>query len=94
MTSYKLKRSKVPRAALEAGLSMSSGHGSGSNHTIDSKIEGRKRQQMLELEKMRMDFQRELELQKKVILERAQAEIAKVREEEDEDANSVENLSG
>ncbi|GKB07047.1 hypothetical protein Tco_0835280 [Tanacetum coccineum] len=61
---------------------------------IYEKIEGRKRQQMMELEKMRMDFQRELELQKKVILERAQAEIAKIREEDDEDANSVENLSG
>ncbi|PWA72261.1 trihelix protein [Artemisia annua] len=61
---------------------------------IYEKIEGRKRQQMLELEKLRMDFQRELELQKKVILERAQAEIAKIREEDDEDANSAENLSG
>ncbi|KAJ0524485.1 putative transcription factor Trihelix family [Helianthus annuus] len=61
---------------------------------IYEKIEGRKRQQMLELEKMRMDFQRELELQKKQILERAQAEIAKIREGDDEDGNSVENLSG
>ncbi|GJZ23099.1 hypothetical protein Tco_0560558, partial [Tanacetum coccineum] len=54
---------------------------------IYEKIEGRKRQQIMELEKMRMDFQRELELQK-VILERAQAEIARIREEDDEDANS------
>ncbi|KAI3670998.1 hypothetical protein L1987_87644 [Smallanthus sonchifolius] len=61
---------------------------------VYEKIEGRKRQQMLELEKMRMDFQKELELQKKQILERAQAEIAKIREGDDEDANSVENLSG
>ncbi|KAK9071954.1 hypothetical protein SSX86_008385 [Deinandra increscens subsp. villosa] len=61
---------------------------------VYEKIEGRKRQQTLELEKMRMDFQRELELQKKQILERAQAEIAKIREGEDEDVNSVENPSG
>ncbi|KAI7753207.1 hypothetical protein M8C21_012338 [Ambrosia artemisiifolia] len=61
---------------------------------IYEKIEGRKRQQMLELEKMRMDFQREMELQKKQILDRAQAEIAKIREGDDEDVNSVENLSG
>lgn len=61
---------------------------------IYEKIEGRKRQQMMDLEKMRMDFQRELELQKKQILERAQEEIAKIREGDDEDVNSVENLSG
>ncbi|KAF5812656.1 putative transcription factor Trihelix family [Helianthus annuus] len=61
---------------------------------IYEKIEGRKRQQTMELEKMRMDFQRELEIQKKQILERAQAEIAKIREGDDEDVNSVENLSG
>lgn len=61
---------------------------------IYEKIEGRKRQQMMELEQMRQDFQRELELQKKQILERAQAEIAKIREGDDEDVNSAENLSG
>ncbi|GKD90581.1 hypothetical protein Tco_1366088 [Tanacetum coccineum] len=61
---------------------------------IYEKIERRKRQQIMELEKMRMDFHRELELQKKVILERAQANIAKIREEVGEDASSVENLSG
>ncbi|KAD4180432.1 hypothetical protein R6Q59_023418 [Mikania micrantha] len=61
---------------------------------IYEKIECRKRQQTLELEKMRMDFQRELELQKKQILERAQAEITKIREGDDEDVNSVENPSG
>ncbi|GJW93090.1 hypothetical protein Tco_0172762 [Tanacetum coccineum] len=62
-------------------------------HEIYKKIEGRKRQQIMELDKMRMDFQRELELQK-VILIRAPAEIARIMEEDDEDANSVENLSG
>ncbi|KAL2321245.1 hypothetical protein Fmac_030214 [Flemingia macrophylla] len=72
---------------------------------IYEKIENIKRQQMMELEKMRLDFNRELELQKKQILERAQAEIAKIQEgdkeeeevaeaeaEEDTDT-SAENLS-
>lgn len=55
---------------------------------IYEKIESSKRRQMMELEKMRRDFQRDLELQKKQIVERAQAEIAKIREgveEEDDD---------
>ncbi|KAA8523096.1 hypothetical protein F0562_009519 [Nyssa sinensis] len=61
---------------------------------IYEKIENSKRQQMMELEKMRMDFQRELEVQKKHILERAEAEIAKIRQEDDEDTDgSAENLS-
>ncbi|KAM7506151.1 hypothetical protein LguiB_005055 [Lonicera macranthoides] len=47
---------------------------------IYEKIEDNKRQQMMELEKMRMDFHRDLELQKSLILERAQAEIAKIRQ--------------
>ncbi|KAK8524945.1 hypothetical protein V6N12_029796 [Hibiscus sabdariffa] len=59
------------------------------------KIENSKRQQMLELEKMRMDFHRELEMQKRQIMERAQAEIAKMQRSDDE-ANdiSAENASG
>ncbi|KAL3511807.1 hypothetical protein ACH5RR_024524 [Cinchona calisaya] len=61
---------------------------------IYEKIEISKRQQMLELEKMRMDFHRDLELQKKQILERAQAEIAKIRQGDDEDNDvSAENIS-
>nr|KYP49315.1 hypothetical protein KK1_028953 [Cajanus cajan] len=68
---------------------------------IYEKIENSKRQQMMELEKMRLDFNRELELQKKQILERAQAEIAKIQEgdqeveeeEEDDTDTSAENLS-
>uniref|UniRef100_A0A5B6ZQS1 Putative trihelix transcription factor ASIL1 n=1 Tax=Davidia involucrata TaxID=16924 RepID=A0A5B6ZQS1_DAVIN len=61
---------------------------------IYEKIENNKRQQMMELEKMRMDFQRELEVQKKQILERAQVEIAKIRQGDDEDTDgSAENLS-
>ncbi|XP_057468370.1 trihelix transcription factor ENAP1-like [Actinidia eriantha] len=62
---------------------------------IYEKIESSKRQQMMELEKMRMDFQRELEVQKKQILERAQAEIAKIRQgDDDETDGSAENFSG
>ncbi|KDP33648.1 hypothetical protein JCGZ_07219 [Jatropha curcas] len=71
---------------------------------IYEKIESSKREQMMELEKMRVDFQRELELQKKQILERAQAEIAKIREEEedededtgddDEDDDSGDDVTG
>ena len=62
---------------------------------IYEKIENSKRQQMMELEKMRLDFNRELELQKKQILERAQAEIAKIQDvdEEDTDTSGGENLS-
>ncbi|KAK9269261.1 hypothetical protein L1049_001031 [Liquidambar formosana] len=63
---------------------------------IYEKIENTKRQQMMELEKMRMDFHRELELQKKQILERAQAEIEKIRQGDDDDDDtdaSAENLS-
>ncbi|MBA0695025.1 hypothetical protein Goari_005263, partial [Gossypium aridum] len=51
------------------------------------KIEDSKRQQMLELEKMRMDFHRELEMQKQHIMERAQAEIAKIQQQADDDEN-------
>lgn len=65
---------------------------------IYEKIENSKRQQMLELEKMRMDFHRDLELQKRQILERAQAEIAKIRQGDDDDEEendvSAENISG
>lgn len=57
---------------------------------IYEKIENTKRQQMMELEKMRLDFNRELELQKKQILERAQAEIAKIQEVDDDDDDEEE----
>nr|GMC58805.1 trihelix transcription factor ASIL2 [Ipomoea batatas]GME03382.1 trihelix transcription factor ASIL2 [Ipomoea batatas] len=50
---------------------------------IYEKIENSKRKQMMELEKMKWEFQRELEMQKKQIVERAQAEIAKIRDTED-----------
>ncbi|KAL3337510.1 hypothetical protein AABB24_029915 [Solanum stoloniferum] len=70
---------------------------------IYEKIENSKRKQMMELEKMRRDFQRELELQKKQIVERAQLEIAKIRDDgendddednEDEDCEDTDNISG
>ncbi|KAK6148879.1 hypothetical protein DH2020_016404 [Rehmannia glutinosa] len=52
---------------------------------VYEKIESSKRQQMVELEKMRMDFHRDLEFQKRQILERAQAEIEKIRRGDDDD---------
>ncbi|WOK99160.1 trihelix transcription factor ASIL2-like isoform X2 [Canna indica] len=56
---------------------------------IYEKMENYKRQQMAELERMRKEFQRDLEVQKRQILERAQVEIAKLNdeqvEEDDED---------
>ncbi|KAL2493072.1 Alcohol dehydrogenase Transcription factor [Abeliophyllum distichum] len=61
---------------------------------IYEKIENSKRQQMLELEKMRMDFHRDLELQKRQILERAQAEIVKIRQGDEDNDVSAENVSG
>lgn len=61
---------------------------------IYEKIENSKRRQMMELEKMRLDFNRELELQKKQILERAQAEIANLQEgDEEETDESTEDVS-
>jgi hypothetical protein len=57
---------------------------------IYEKIESSKRQQMLELEKMKMDFQRDLEMEKRQIIERAKAEIAKIHQDsEDEDTMSA-----
>ncbi|KAL9677834.1 hypothetical protein QQ045_015670 [Rhodiola kirilowii] len=61
---------------------------------IYEKVESSKRQQMVELEKMRMDFHRDLEQQKKLILERAQAEIAKIwQSDNEENGASAENIS-
>lgn len=59
---------------------------------IYEKIENNKRQQMVELEKMRMDFQKELEMQKRQIFEKVQSEIAKLRQrDEEENDESAEN---
>ncbi|XVF49215.1 hypothetical protein PTKIN_Ptkin03bG0250700 [Pterospermum kingtungense] len=57
---------------------------------IYEKIESSKREHIKELEKMRVDFQKELELQKQQILERAQAEIAKMKEDDDADEEEEE----
>ncbi|KAJ8466936.1 hypothetical protein OPV22_029488 [Ensete ventricosum] len=52
---------------------------------VYEKMENHKRQQMAELERMRKEFQRDLEVQKRQILERVQEEIAKLREEQVEE---------
>lgn len=52
---------------------------------VYEKMEKSKKEQMKELEKMRGEFQRDLELQKKQIVERAQTEIARLREEDEEE---------
>ncbi|GAB2268225.1 hypothetical protein Dimus_003203, partial [Dionaea muscipula] len=52
---------------------------------IYEKIETTKRQHMMELEKMRMEFQQDLELQKKEMIERTRAEIAKILEADDDE---------
>ncbi|XP_054780124.1 trihelix transcription factor ENAP1-like [Prosopis cineraria] len=59
---------------------------------IYEKIENNKRQQMVELEKMRMDFHKELEMQKRQIFEKVQNEIAKLQQrDEEENDESAEN---
>ncbi|KAL2332392.1 hypothetical protein Fmac_019973 [Flemingia macrophylla] len=55
---------------------------------IYEKIENSKRQQMVELEKMRMDFHRELETQNRQILENLQCEISKLEHRNDENDDS------
>ncbi|XP_020679410.1 trihelix transcription factor ASIL2 isoform X2 [Dendrobium catenatum] len=52
---------------------------------IYEKIENNRRQQMAELERMRKEFHRDLELQKRQILDGAQAEIARIRQEDREE---------
>ncbi|ESQ37178.1 hypothetical protein EUTSA_v10002883mg [Eutrema salsugineum] len=64
---------------------------------VYEKMEKSKKEQMKELEKMRADFQKDLELQKKQIVERAQSEIARLREEEenlaDDDVSEDEEMA-
>lgn len=60
---------------------------------IYENIEESKRNQMVELEKMRQDFQRDLELQKKKIVEHAHAEIVKIREIDDDEDHKAESSS-
>ncbi|KAL4559973.1 hypothetical protein LXL04_032121 [Taraxacum kok-saghyz] len=47
---------------------------------VYEKIEDGKRKQMVELENMKMDFYKELEVQKREILDRARDEIVKIRQ--------------
>ncbi|KAE9585865.1 putative transcription factor MYB family [Lupinus albus] len=58
---------------------------------IYEKIEDDRRQQMVELEKMRMDFQKEIETERRQILERLQSEISKLEQTDDENDGSSEN---
>ncbi|KFK39756.1 hypothetical protein AALP_AA3G283500 [Arabis alpina] len=50
---------------------------------VYEKMEKSKKEQMKVMEKMRADFQKDLELQKKQIVDRAQTEIARLREEQE-----------
>ncbi|RZR79795.1 hypothetical protein BHM03_00005621, partial [Ensete ventricosum] len=75
---------------------------------IYEKMEIHQRQQMAELERMRKEFQRDFEVQKRQILEKAQEEISKLteegrgddeedredKEEDSDDGDSADNLSG
>ncbi|XP_019436426.1 PREDICTED: trihelix transcription factor ASIL1-like isoform X2 [Lupinus angustifolius] len=58
---------------------------------VYEKIENDRRQQMVELEKMRMDFQKEIETERRQILERLQSEISKLEQIDDENDGSSEN---
>lgn len=58
---------------------------------VYERIENKKREQMMEIEKMRKEFLSELEMQKRHILERAQVEIASMRDEEGEDGDGDED---
>ncbi|XP_057539177.1 trihelix transcription factor ENAP1-like [Amaranthus tricolor] len=62
---------------------------------IYEKTESNKSKQMVELENMRKDFHRQLDAQRRQILERAQAEIARIQQARDyENDLSGENHSG
>ncbi|KAM7275619.1 hypothetical protein ACFE04_017485 [Oxalis oulophora] len=61
---------------------------------IYEKIETSKSEQMRELERLRADFSRDLEIQKKQIMEKAQAEIDKIREEEESEDDSDDSSAG
>lgn len=55
-------------------------------------LAGRKRQRTLELERIRIDFLRELEHQKKQKLENVQAQITKITLIDDEHTDFAENV--
>ncbi|KAI9076309.1 hypothetical protein K1719_041734 [Acacia pycnantha] len=56
---------------------------------IYEKIENNKRQQMAELEKMRMEFHKDLEMQKRQIFERVQNEIVKLQQRDEEEKTNL-----
>ncbi|KAK8939655.1 hypothetical protein KSP40_PGU001127 [Platanthera guangdongensis] len=57
---------------------------------IYEKIENNKKQQMAELERMRKEFHRDLELQMRQILDRAHSEISRLRQEDGEEEEEEE----
>ncbi|KAK9706041.1 hypothetical protein RND81_07G101000 [Saponaria officinalis] len=62
---------------------------------IYEKIEDSKRHHMMELERMRAEFQRDLEMQKKEMVDRTTAEIEKLSDRGDRGSNcSVQNAGG
>lgn len=61
---------------------------------IYEKVENAKQQQLLELEKTRMEFTRDLELQKMQLLMHTQMELAKVKHGTNDMDASVGNMSG
>ncbi|GLJ17792.1 hypothetical protein SUGI_0310840 [Cryptomeria japonica] len=60
---------------------------------IYERIENNKKQQMLDLEKMRMEIDRDLEMQKSQILEETKVALAKIRQGNDDIDASVTNMS-
>ncbi|KAL5227341.1 hypothetical protein ABZP36_015606 [Zizania latifolia] len=54
---------------------------------VYQKVESSKRQHMAEVERMRRDLQRDLEVRRREILEKAQTEIARLNEEDGEDGD-------
>ncbi|GMH14256.1 hypothetical protein Nepgr_016097 [Nepenthes gracilis] len=61
---------------------------------IYERIESNKREKMEELEKMRINFQEEMEMRRRKLMDKARAEIEKIRRGDDEEKEiSAENLS-
>ncbi|KVH97965.1 trihelix transcription factor ASIL2-like [Cynara cardunculus var. scolymus] len=89
-----LKRSKEKGDGINGGSFRLLADSINKFSEIYEKIENGKRKQMVELEKMRMEFHRELESQKREILDRARDEIAKIRGGDYEENDSAENISG
>lgn len=58
---------------------------------VYERVESSRRQHMAELKRMRKDMQRDLEVRRREILEKAQMEIASLEEEEDAKEGAVNN---